>query len=60
MFLPSVLLLPHSEQAKRLYCEVCNPLQSVTVQVDEMSATELYYVYYRKKEWELAEKHQLK
>lgn len=56
MFLPSVLLLPHSEQAKCVYCEICNPLQSVTLQVDEMSATELYYVYYRKKENESSPK----
>lgn len=49
MFLPSVLLLPHFEQAKCFYCESSNPLQSVTLQLDEMSAIE-YYVYYGIKE----------
>lgn len=38
MFLPSVLLLPHFEEAKCLHCEIFNPLQSVTLQLDEMSA----------------------
>ena len=38
MFSPSVLLLPCFEQAKCLYCEIFNPLQSVTLQLDEMSA----------------------
>lgn len=38
MFSPSVLLLPCFEQAKCLYCEIFNPWQSVTLQLDEMSA----------------------
>ena len=50
MFSPSVLLLPCFEQAKCLYCEIFNPLQSVTLQLDEMSAVQLYYLYYRIRE----------
>lgn len=46
MFSPSVFLLPTFGQAKCLCCEIVNPLQSVTPQLEEVSALALYWLCY--------------
>lgn len=50
MFLPSVFLLPTFGQAKCLYCEIFNPLQSVTPQLQEMSAVAVVLVVLQREE----------